>query len=212
MTNFKVIEIFLGLFIDFFLFVGSYISLEHINDDNCFMKLEEKDENYRSIKEIIQNLSVNKLNNKNNLTCTIERIYDKLKDSDQNSLTDTNLFSIIFLSSCAMLTFGLCIGWSLLVYYRRFKQYRIKKQQQKELECCVRRILDKSPIIIFNSKNKDEHFIDDDSVCAICLESFIDNEKLRKLCKIKLIFFFLFSMYFFFYRSSMFTLFSYYMY
>ncbi len=194
------------------MFVGSYISLEHINDDNCFIKLEEKDENYRQIKEIIQNLSVNKLNNKNNLTCTIERIYDKLKDSDQNSLTDTSLFSIIFLSSCAMLTFGLCIGWSLLVYYRRFKQYRIKKQQQKELECCVRQILDKSPIIIFNSKNKDEHFIDDDSVCAICLESFIDNEKLRKLGKIKINFIFFYFLYIFFYRSSMFTLFSYYMY
>lgn len=130
-----------------------------------------------------------------NLTCIINRIYDASKPYDENPYARTSLISIIFLSSCAALTCVLCFGWFTCSYYRRFKERRIKIQQKKALENSVQKFLSESPVIIFNSKIKTQHFTDDDPMCAICLESFHENDKLRKLSKILFI---LFDDYFFF--------------
>lgn len=95
----------------------------------------------------------------------------------------TNLFSIIFLSSCVALTCVVCVGWFLFLYCRQCRQRRIKKKQQKAIEYSVQKLLEKMPVITFNSKVRAETFSDnDDPMCSICLESFKDNEKLRKLC------------------------------
>lgn len=94
----------------------------------------------------------------------------------------TNLFSIIFLSSCVALTCVVCVGWFLFLYCRQCRHRRIKKKQQKALEYSVQKLLDKMPVITFDSKVRAEIFSDnDDPMCSICLESFKDNEKLRKL-------------------------------
>jgi hypothetical protein len=60
----------------------------------------------------------------------------------------------------------------------------MKRKLRKALACSVQKMLDKSPIIIFNSKERNNNYIDDEPMCAVCLESFIDNEKIRKLGKI----------------------------
>jgi hypothetical protein len=147
------------------------------------MKLDEKDS---PIKVLLVGLSAfNKPYNGINITCTLASVDDRAKEPNANSLVGTSLFSIIFLSSCLVFTCVLGTGWFAFVYYRRYKQYRIKKQQQNALERSVRKILDRLPIIIFNSKNKNNDFMDDDPMCAICLESFINNEKLRKLGEMK---------------------------
>ncbi len=156
--------------------------MEHLTDDGCIMKFDEK----KSEIKTFHYLFLNPYSKTMNLICTIDKIYDDTSnDYNQNQITGTSLFNIIFFGVCIVLIFGLCIGWCTLIYYRQFKQNRIEKRQQKELKICVQKYLDKSPIIIFNSNHD---FIDDDLICAICLESFINNEKLRKLSKIKSIF------------------------
>jgi hypothetical protein len=151
-------------------------------DDSCIMRFEEK---HSEINNLLHSLSLRRHDSKLNLTCMIERIYDGSKESNRLPFIETNLFNILFLSSCIVVTCSLCIAWFAAIYYRRFVRNRLKRQQQKELERSVQKTLEKLPIIIFNSQNRDYNFIDDESVCTICLESFIDNEKIRKLCKIK---------------------------
>ena len=143
-----------------------------------------------------------------NFTCIIRSINDIIKPED-NPYAKTSLISIVFLSTCAGLTFALCFGWFSCSYYRRFKQRRIKIQLKKAMENSVQKFLKESPVITFNSKIKAQLFTDDDPMCAICLESFKDNDKIRKLSKN--IFPFQFSFLSKFYLR-MFTLFSYSMY
>ncbi len=92
-----------------------------------------------------------------------------------------NIFGIVFLSVCIFLVFALCIGWILLIYYRRCIQSRMKKKLQKALAISTQQILDKSPIILFDPDNNDHD--DDEPTCAICLEIFQAKQELRKLGK-----------------------------
>ena len=46
-------------------------------------------------------------------------------------------------------------------------------------------MLDQSPVISFDPNNKDNDYTDDNPMCAICLESFQEKEKIRKLGKSK---------------------------
>jgi len=122
-----------------------------------------------------------------NLTCIIVDInidnVGKPNDPNGYPLSKTSLFGIIFLSTCIVLVFLLCIGWFAVIYYRRCIQYRIKKKLRKALQQSTQQMLAKSPIIIFDPDDKDNNYTDDDPVCAICLESFKPKEKIRKLSK-----------------------------
>lgn len=109
--------------------------------------------------------------------------YNKPTDPYDQSLSKTSLFGIIFLSACIVLVLVLCIGWFALIYYRRFTQYRMKKKLQKALIQSTQQMLNKSPVLIYDPNNKENEHIDDDPVCAICLESFKSKEKIRKLGK-----------------------------
>jgi hypothetical protein len=143
------------------------------------MKVEDKSP---ELLTILRMLSMKYSGFEYNLTCIIRSIDDILRP-DENPYAKTSLISIIFLSTCAGLTFALCFGWFTCSYYRRFKQRRIKIQLKKAMENSVQKFLKESPVISFNSKIKAQHFTDDDPMCAICLESFKDSDKIRKLSK-----------------------------
>ena len=144
------------------------------------MKIEEKND---KIKDILHRFSTNK--SKMNLTCTIETNHDTSKDFSHHPLSKTSLFGIIFLTACVVLTCGLCFGWFGVISYRRFEQRRMKHKLQKALARSVQQLLDRSPIILFKSNTTNHDNTDDDPICAVCLELFVDNEKIRKLSKIK---------------------------
>ncbi|CAF3690638.1 unnamed protein product [Rotaria sp. Silwood1] len=156
-----------------------WIAFEHLLDnDDIKIDRHIRGKNF-SNKFII--LIIEKQNRKINLTCTIFYGNDNIIDLPRYPFNKKSLFGIIFLISCVSLTFILCIGWFIVIYYRQYEQRRIKTKLKNALAHSVQRILDKTPIIIFNSNKKTNHSIDNDSVCAICLESFIDNDKIRKL-------------------------------
>ncbi|CAF1294354.1 unnamed protein product [Adineta steineri] len=115
----------------------------------------------------------------NILICKLEAIYTRPKQYSPYHLSKSGLLGIIFLTACIVLTFLICVVWFVVLYCRRMKYERKKNKVQQALARTVQEILDKSPIIIFDTKNND--ITDDDPMCAICLESFIDNEQLRKL-------------------------------
>ena len=69
-------------------------------------------------------------------------------------------------------------------YYRRLAYRRMKTKLRKALVRSVQQALDTSPVIIFDSKNNDNPNLDTETICAICLDTFRDNEKLRRLRKI----------------------------
>ncbi|CAF4217343.1 unnamed protein product [Adineta steineri] len=121
-----------------------------------------------------------------NLTCTkmksISTTTRKGNPYSDDSIPST-LVGIISLSVCAGLICSICTLWTSIMYYRRFKQQRKDKKLRLALEKSTQQILDKSPIIIYDPDNKDNVFSDDSPMCAICLESFENNEKLRKLGK-----------------------------
>ncbi|CAF1499556.1 unnamed protein product [Adineta steineri] len=139
----------------------------------------------RSIISIINLLiSTKPSERKFNLTCTtMESVSTTTRKG--NSYPDdpipSTLVGIISLSVCAGLICSICTLWTSIMYYRRFKQQRKDKKLRLALEKSTQQILDKSPIIIYDPDNKDNVFSDDSPMCAICLESFENNEKLRKL-------------------------------
>lgn len=100
-------------------------------------------------------------------------------------LSNTSLFGIIFLSACAILVCGLCTIWFSVFYYRRFIQQRKDKKKRQALAKSTEEILAKSPVIIFNAASQSVEFRDENPMCAICLETFSDKEKIRKLGKLK---------------------------
>ncbi|CAF1047630.1 unnamed protein product [Adineta steineri] len=120
-----------------------------------------------------------------NLTCEIVESVSSSTPKPGNPYSDealpTTLVGIISLSVCAGLICSICTLWTSIMYYRRFKQQRKDKKLRLALEKSTQQILDKSPIIIYDPNNKDNVFSDDSPMCAICLESFENNEKLRKL-------------------------------
>ncbi|CAF0761550.1 unnamed protein product [Adineta ricciae] len=98
-----------------------------------------------------------------------------------NPLSNTSLFGIIFLSACAILICGLCTIWFSVLYYRRFVQERKHKKDRQALAKSAEEILAKSPVIIFDAANQNLEFRDENPMCAICLETFSNKEKIRKL-------------------------------
>ena len=90
------------------------------------------------------------------------------------------MIGTIFLSACISLVFILCLGWSGLIYYRRYREYRMTKKHREEQAQAVQQVLDQSPIITYDPTKEDT---DDEPTCAICLELFKPNEKLRQLGK-----------------------------
>lgn len=96
----------------------------------------------------------------------------------------TSLFTIVFLSVCVLVTFGLGCIWSLTIYYRRYEQHRAKKKLREAMARSVQEILSKSPVLVYDSNQRENVTREDeDPTCAICLETFKSGEKLRKLGK-----------------------------
>lgn len=145
------------------------------------------EDNNPYLNPLLRDLSSRELcNGKNfNLTCVFIDLdyFPKPTNPYGHPLSKASLFGIIFLIVCIVLVFGLCTGWMILIYCRRFTEYRMKKKLRQALAQSTQQILNKSPIIIFDPNNKDNNYIDDDPTCAICLESFKTKEKLRKLGK-----------------------------
>ncbi|CAF3316533.1 unnamed protein product [Rotaria socialis] len=129
----------------------------------------------------ILTLRINLKTKKFNLTCTTGFNLIEPNDSDKYPLSKTSLFGIIVLAACTAFALFLCIGWFIFTYYRQYKRRQIKIKLQKALANSVQQILDKTPIVTFISTNKTKNSNSEDPMCAICLESFIDNEKTRKL-------------------------------
>ena len=122
-----------------------------------------------------------------NLTCTLWTNdtfnIDKPTDSYSNALSTHSILGFAFLIVCVTLVFLLFTGWTITISYRRFKENNMKKENQQALERSTQQILDRSPIIIFDSNSADNDFNDGNSTCAICLETFRDQDKIRKLGK-----------------------------
>ena len=143
---------------------------------------------HKLFKEFLNNISRTPLNaSEFNLTFTIIDPYlghiGKPHDPSEFPLSKTNLFGIIFLSICVALVLVMCFGWFFVIYYRQFRQYRMKRKIRKALAQTTQLMLSKSPVIIFDPNHRNSDQTDDDPTCAICLESFKTNEKLRKLGK-----------------------------
>ena len=122
-----------------------------------------------------------------NFVCTLANqdtsVFHKPNGPNNDPVTKTSLFGIIFLATCIILVFVLCFGWFIVIYYRRFRQYRMKKKLRQALAESTQQILDKSPIMTFDPNNRDPDQIDNEPLCAICLETFKSQEKIRKLGK-----------------------------
>ena len=130
------------------------------------------------------------LNSRNEATCLFEcslldRDNNIFKPNDFNNpyAPPTSLFGIIFLTTCIVLVFVLCFGWFIVIYYRRFRQYRLKKKLRQALADTMQQILDKSPVIVLDPNNRDADLTDSEPMCAICLETLKSQEKVRKLSK-----------------------------
>ncbi|CAF2749889.1 unnamed protein product [Rotaria sp. Silwood2] len=167
-------------------FRSKYLSLQNRMSPTQYVL--QMDEDYAYFKQLLRSLSSQMLNNKKefNLTYIISRSsihdgIDKPKDLNGNSLSTTSLIGIIFLSVCAVIVFGFTIVWFAILHYRRFTQNRMEKNQRKALAKSTQEILDKSPIITFDANSEHNDYTDRDPMCAICLESFKNKEKLRKL-------------------------------
>lgn len=117
------------------------------------------------------------------LTNTDTTIFNKHTDPYNYQTPSTSLFGIIFLTTCIVLVFVLCFGWFIVIYYRRFRQYRLKKKLRQALAETTQQILDKSPVITFDPNNRDPDQTDSEPMCAICLEIFKSQENVRKLSK-----------------------------
>ena len=172
--NFNII-----VFINCYIFIDYDIIIEQIFDRNNVLRIEEGRKNLR---QILDNLWKNSLAN---LTCSKKELYHGTPKFPPLPLSKTSLALIIFLTVCVFLTCLLCLGWFGISYYRRYDRYRKKKKFLKALARSVQQMYAKSPIIIFNSNNPLNENSDDDPVCSICIESFVDNDKLRKLGKRK---------------------------
>ena len=121
-----------------------------------------------------------------NLTVTLLNFTSLGSSTKPNHLASakTSLFTIVFLSVCVLVTFGLGCVWSLTIYYRRYEQYRSKKKLREAMARSVQEILSKSPVLIYDSNQRENVTREDeDPTCAICLETFKSGEKLRKLGK-----------------------------
>ncbi|CAF1112377.1 unnamed protein product [Rotaria sordida] len=167
-------------------FQSKYLNIQYLMFSTLYI-LKMTDD-YSSFQQLLRNLSFRMLNNKNeyNLTYIISNynIYDKIdkpKDPHERSLSTTTLIGIIFLGVCFVFIFGFIIVWYAIFQCRRFTQNRIEKNHRIALAKSAQQMLDKSPIILFDSNSEDNDFTDKDPMCAICLETFKNKEKIRKL-------------------------------
>ena len=118
-----------------------------------------------------------------NITCTVDGLFPESRDIYGLSLGGNNLFGVIFLSACVVLTVALCTIWFMVIYYRRMKQSRMDQKVQEALANAVRQLLDETPMVIFEAKKNEPEDEDDHPLCVICLEAFVDDEQIRKLRK-----------------------------
>lgn len=121
------------------------------------------------------------------LTCvftdsTIDSFYGPFKEPNGAPLSTTSLVGIIFLCSCVVLVCAFTFIWFGALYYRQYKRNRREKKQRKALETAMQQMLDKSPILIYE-ENSDNEFTDKDPTCAVCLETFKNKERIRKIGK-----------------------------
>ena len=104
-----------------------------------------------------------------------------------SQFTQTGFYGMIFLTSFISLLLLFCLCWLTIFYYRQFKFQRRRKKLRQAIARSIRKVLDQSPLIIYNAnddENKQSHDDNDDGpICSICLEPFKDKEKLRRLCK-----------------------------
>ncbi len=133
-----------------------------------------------------------------NLTCSKKELLQGTIKFPEPPLSKTSLSLVILLAIFVFLSCFLCFAWIGFNYYCRYDQYRRKKKFLKALALSVQQMYAKSPIIIFNSNNPLNENSADDPVCSICIESFVDNDRLRKLGKIKKIYLLNNSVYLFF--------------
>ncbi|CAF4279068.1 unnamed protein product, partial [Rotaria magnacalcarata] len=129
----------------------------------------------------ILTLIINGKRQKFNVTCTAQSNLIEPNYSNKYPLSKASLFGIIVLAACITFTLFLCVGWFSFTYYRQYKRRQIKIKLQEALANSVQQILDKTPIVTFIPINNTTDSNSEDPMCAICLESFIDNEKVRKL-------------------------------
>ncbi|CAF1277206.1 unnamed protein product [Rotaria sp. Silwood1] len=167
-------------------FESKYLSLQNIYLSTQYVL--EMEEDYRHFKQILRNLSSRILYNKKEFELRYIMPYsnvfdgiDKSKNPYGNSLSPTSLIGIIFLGICAVIIFVLTIGWFAAFHCRRFTQNRIEKKQRKALAKSAQQVLDRSPIITFDANTEHNDYNDREPMCAICLETFKNKEKLRKL-------------------------------
>ena len=161
--------------------LASKIVLDHVMDNQSVLVLDTEDER---LKQILHSL-IDQTSNETlmrNITCTLDEIWNSKRMSHYN-FTRTNVLAVIFLSTCTSLTVVLCMGWLAVLYYRRYKQGRIDRKLQMALAHAVRQVLDQTPMVTFEAKKNEQESSDDHPLCAICLETFINDEQIRKLRK-----------------------------
>ncbi|CAF4456623.1 unnamed protein product, partial [Rotaria magnacalcarata] len=152
------------------------ITEDKINVNNGLQCVPSKQHEY-----YILTLIINGKRQKFNVTCTAQSNLIEPNYSNKYPLSKASLFGIIVLAACITFTLFLCVGWFSFTYYRQYKRRQIKIKLQEALANSVQQILDKTPIVTFIPINNTTDSNSEDPMCAICLESFIDNEKVRKL-------------------------------
>ncbi|CAF1651461.1 unnamed protein product [Adineta ricciae] len=147
-------------------------------------KIKEADENIRYLFNRFASLSPSEMN-RSNITCSLlfgsSTMPTRPTGVYPYPISNTSLFGIIFLSTCAVLVCGLCTIWFSVLYYRRFVQHRKNEKNRQALAKSTEEILAKSPVIIFDAANQTLEFRDENPMCAICLETFNNKDKIRKL-------------------------------
>lgn len=130
-------------------------------------------------------LSILDQTHKFDLTCAEQFANNAGDRPNNNTFNKTSLFGFVFLVTCITIAFSICLGWFLILYCRYYIRRRIKKKLKKALAKSAQELLDKTPIITYKSNKMNNNSNDDEPICSICLEAFVDDENLRKLGKIQ---------------------------
>ena len=108
-------------------------------------------------------------------------LYDDAKEFQFRPQEQNNLLSTILLVASVTLSLILCFGWCAVLTYRECKYARLKRKRKKEMMKSVQQLLELSPTVLFDASEKNSDSVDEDPSCAICLEPFADQDRLRKL-------------------------------
>ena len=157
--------------------LGSSLILDSITDNSTALQFVES----RSMTEkLLHQLSSNdELHG--NLTCTVMIGYDDVKELQVRPPEQNNLLSRILLVSSVALSLIICLGWCVLLAYHECKHARMKHKQRKQMMKSVQQLLELSPTILFDASERNSACVDDAPSCAICLEPFSHQERLRQL-------------------------------